>query len=572
MKWFSNLKVSQKLGLGFGLVLVLMVCLGLFSLSQLAKVNSSTVDIGSNWLPSLRAAGEIRYDAADARKKELNFLLAPDKKGAATFEKAIQEIDARLDKHLREYEPMLTSDEERKNEQEIVSRLARYRSLRSQVLKLVEEGKRNDAVKFAQSDERDASNAVVEKCEEATQLNEKGGVAASKIASAVYQLSRYWIIGILFAAVALGIVLTVTTTRSIANPVQKTVAVLAALAERDLTKTLEIDSKDELGVMAGALNKTIEALRSTVSAITHSAEQVASATEEISAGATQTAETARTQSDQSNQAATAMHEMSSTVQQISENSQKAADTARQSAQSARQGGEVVEATLSSMRNIADATSKTASKVSELGKSSEQIGKIIGVIDDIADQTNLLALNAAIEAARAGEQGRGFAVVADEVRKLAERTTKATKEIAAMIESIQAETKNAVQAMEQGNREVQVGMEKTSASGAALEEIIKMSEQVGDMVAQIATAATQQSATTEQINANVGQISSATHEASAAADQTAKACTDLSSLAFDLQKLVSQFKLDSASQRASGPLSAAAIRPAPGSAAMAAGAH
>jgi methyl-accepting chemotaxis protein len=188
----------------------------------------------------------------------------------------------------------------------------------------------------------------------------------------------------------------------------------------------------------------------------------------------------------------------------------------------------------------------------LGKSSEQIGKIIAVINDIADQTNLLALKAAIEAARAREQGRGFAVVADEVRKLAERTTKATKEIASMIESIQSETKNAMQAMELGKREVQVGVEKTSASGAALKEIIKMSEHVGDMISQIATAATQQSATTEQVNANVAQISSATQESSAAAEQSAKACTDLSSLAFDLQKLVNQFKVEAAAHQEPRP--------------------
>jgi methyl-accepting chemotaxis protein len=140
-----------------------------------------------------------------------------------------------------------------------------------------------------------------------------------------------------------------------------------------------------------------------------------------------------------------------------------------------------------MRSIAESTKAVASRITELGKSSEQIGKIIAVIDDIADQTNLLALNAAIEAARAGEQGRGFAVVADEVRKLAERTTKATKEIASMIESIQKETKSPVQAMEKGSREVQLGVEKTTASGAALGEIIRMSEQVGDMISQIAEA-------------------------------------------------------------------------------------
>jgi methyl-accepting chemotaxis protein len=271
--------------------------------------------------------------------------------------------------------------------------------------------------------------------------------------------------------------------------------------------------------------------------------QVASASEELSASATLQAQGADTQKDHTTQVASAMQEMAATVQEVSENSHKAAEASRSAAQAARQGGEVVQEALASMRSIADSTRKVAARVVELGKGSQQIGKIIAVIDDIADQTNLLALNAAIEAARAGEQGRGFAVVADEVRKLAERTTKATNEIAGMIESIQVETKNAVQAMEQGNLEVEKGVQKTSASGAALDEIIKLAENVGDMISQIATAATEQSATTEQINSNIAQISSTAQESSVAAEETAKACTDLSGRALDLQNIVTQFKLE-----------------------------
>jgi methyl-accepting chemotaxis protein len=309
----------------------------------------------------------------------------------------------------------------------------------------------------------------------------------------------------------------------------------------DLTKVIRA-SDDEFGEIAGAFDTFTAAARDIMCRLATNSEQLASATEEMSSGAGQSAETARTQSDQTHQVATAMQEMSATVQQISENSEKAAGASQNAAQAARRGGQVADETLSTMRSIAESTKAVASRITELGKSSEQIGKIIAVIDDIADQTNLLALNAAIEAARAGEQGRGFAVVADEVRKLAERTTKATKEIASMIESIQEETKSAVQAMEKGSREVQVGVEKTTASGAALAEIIKVSEQVGDMISQIATAAIQQSSASEQINANVAQISGSTQESSATAEQMAKACQDLSSLAFDLQVMVSSFKL------------------------------
>jgi len=337
----------------------------------------------------------------------------------------------------------------------------------------------------------------------------------------------------------------------IARSVSRTTAqLISQLAEQagdmtqgkaDLTKVLR-EADDEFGEIAGAFDMFTAAARDIMCRLASHSEQLASATEELSAGAGQSAETARAQSDQTHQVATAMQEMSATVQQISEHSEKAANASQSAAQAASRGGQVADETLSTMRIIAESTKAVASRITELGKSSEQIGKIVAVIDDIADQTNLLALNAAIEAARAGEQGRGFAVVADEVRKLAERTTKATKEIASMIESIQAETRNAVLAMEKGSREVQVGVEKTTASGAALGEIIRLSEQVGDMISQIATAAVQQASATEQINANVSQISSSTQESSAMSDQMAKACQDISSLAFDLQVMVSNFKL------------------------------
>jgi methyl-accepting chemotaxis protein len=547
MRWFENLKVSKKLGLGFGIVLILLIALGIFSLGELSKMNHSAVDLATNWLPSLRVLGQMQYDVIDLRRKEMSFLLAANKKDVATEEGRSAAVRTRLAAHMKDYEKLIASDDERKLYREFNQELAAHESVRLQVQELIKAGNHQAGVHLSQTQGRDTSEALIKKLAEDAELNHKGADAATEIAFAAYTSSRYWIVGALVAALALGLFLTIIITRSISRPVQQTVHVLESLAECDLRETLDIDTDDELGVMAAALNKTIATFRTMIATISQSAEQVASASEEISSGAGQTVESARHQADQTHQAATAMQEMTATVQQISESSQKAADTSRGAAEAARQGGQVVEATLSSMRNIAAATTKTATLVTDLGKSSEQIGKIIAVIDDIADQTNLLALNAAIEAARAGEQGRGFAVVADEVRKLAERTTKATKEIATMIQSIQAETKHAVEAMEVGNREVQVGVEKTSNSGTALKEIISMSERAGDMIAQIATAATEQSATTEQINANVTQISSATQESSAAAEQTAKACTDLSSLAFDLQKVVSQFKLDSSLQ-------------------------
>ncbi|MGA9509025.1 MAG: methyl-accepting chemotaxis protein, partial [Candidatus Sulfotelmatobacter sp.] len=518
MRWFKNLNVSYKLGVGFGVVLLVTAALGIFSLRQLSRVNRATVDLTTSSMPSVEALAKIRFDTTALKRRELNLLLA-EKKDIDSWKGQIQELHNLLAADDKNYESLISSDQERRLYDDYRVYMVKTESLQTQVIKLVGKGKHKEALRLSQGEGRLAVDAALEKVGEDIKLNIDSGDATAQSAMAAYAVSRYWIIAILATAVALCIILLITITKSVAAPVHKTMAVLQCVAARDLTTTLDIDSTDELGVMAVALNRTIEVLRGTLGTITQSAEQLASASEEISAGAGQTAESSRVQSDQTLQVATAMQEMSSTVLQISENSQKASDASRNAAEAARNGGKIVEETLATMRGIADSTSKVASTVTQLGKGSEQIGKIISVIDDIADQTNLLALNAAIEAARAGEQGRGFAVVADEVRKLAERTTKATKEIADMIKSIQRETQNAVQAMEQEIKEVQVGVEKTSASGAALREIIKISEDVGDRIATIATAATEQSATTEQINSNVSQISGSTQESSAAAAQT-----------------------------------------------------
>ena len=317
-----------------------------------------------------------------------------------------------------------------------------------------------------------------------------------------------------------------------------------AQGEGDLTKRIAVTSDDEVAELAKWFNTFMDKQHEMISQLAQNTRALITASEEISKSSQEQSRGARTQSEQTTQVVTAMQEMASTVQQVSENSEHAATASQKAAAAAREGGKIVEETLSRMRAIADSVGNTAHKVQELGKRSDEIGQIISVIDDIADQTNLLALNAAIEAARAGEQGRGFAVVADEERKLAERTSQATKQITNMISNIQAETKSAVTAMHAGTKEVETGVGATSRAGSSLHEIIQMSEQVGDMIAHIATAATQQSAATEEINGSIEQIAKITASTATAAQQTTNAFEDLSGLARNLQQLVGRFRLSS----------------------------
>jgi methyl-accepting chemotaxis protein len=337
---------------------------------------------------------------------------------------------------------------------------------------------------------------------------------------------------------------------AVIKPVQEAAGVLEILAKGDLTARVEGEYqgdhamiKDSINQMADSLDNALREVGEAVTATASAANQISSSTEEMAAGAQE-------QTSQTTEVASAVEEMTKTIMENSKNAGDTAGTAKEAKTAAEQGGKVVAETVSGMKQIAEVVKKSAGTVQELGKSSDQIGEIIGVIDDIADQTNLLALNAAIEAARAGEQGRGFAVVADEVRKLAERTTKATKEIAGMIKKIQVETKGAVESMEEGTKKVDEGILLADKAGASLNEIVGISQKVGDMVSQIAAASEEQSSASEQISKNVEAISSVTNQSASGTQQIARAAEDLNRLTENLQGLITRFKLSNSSTQQS----------------------
>jgi methyl-accepting chemotaxis protein len=337
-----------------------------------------------------------------------------------------------------------------------------------------------------------------------------------------------------------------TAIKKILGVVREGTKALVVISGGDLTARMVGEYKNNYANYQKQINNVGESLENVVRKVTDAVAATASASSQISASSEEMAAGSQEQSAQTGEVATAVEQMTSTILETSKNADNAAQNAKNAGKLAKEGGRVVDETVNGMVRIADVVKKSAETVQALGKNSDQIGEIVQVIDDIADQTNLLALNAAIEAARAGEQGRGFAVVADEVRKLAERTTKATKEIAGMIKQIQKDTGDAVVSMQQGTIEVENGKQLADKAGESLKEIIKGADEVVDIITQVATASQEQSAAAEQISQNIESINNVTHQSAAGAQQIARAAEDLNRLTNDLQNAISHFKISESS--------------------------
>jgi len=302
----------------------------------------------------------------------------------------------------------------------------------------------------------------------------------------------------------------------------------------------EHDSNDEITKLFHGFNHAAETLQHLIAetrSVTEESVQLALA---ISSAMHELADMVALQSKQTTNVAAAVEQMSRTIGENAHHTHHASELANTNSQQATSGSKVMEQTLEKMRDITAMVNTSAALVQQLGDSSEQIRAIVAVIDEIADQTNLLALNAAIEAARAGEQGRGFAVVADEVRKLAERTSEATKEIAATVRHIQHDTLNAVQAMQNGKSEAQEGIGFADNAGQVLQDIVQGMRDVQTMVVQIAAATQEQSATSNQIAENVENISAATEESASTVQEVARASEDLERVMKALSRSIARF--------------------------------
>ncbi len=355
------------------------------------------------------------------------------------------------------------------------------------------------------------------------------------------------IFAVMAAAVVVVLVSAYFMTRFVRGPFREISESFEALSKGDLTKRLEEASSGEFGVMGRNFNSFVERFSDALSGVADRSSQISFAVNTLDATASQMARGADVVLTEITSVATASEEMSATATEITNNCIAAAKSSEIANNSAVTGENIIQEIIRSMGRIDERVKESALIIHKLGERSDQIGEIAGIINDIAEQTNLLALNAAIEAARAGEHGRGFAVVADEVRKLAERTTAATKQIGDTIQTMQNEMKNAVVSMEGGVKEVEIGNNETAKSGSALKEILNQINALASQINQIAVASEEQSATTNEINNNIQKISKIMDTAAKNIAENADASSNLSNLSVELNKLANQFKLQSRDQ-------------------------
>nr|WP_116866537.1 methyl-accepting chemotaxis protein [Pseudomonas syringae] len=537
-----NMNIAPRAFLGFAMIGTLMLILGVFALSQMSKIRSATEVLADSNVPSIKSLD--RFAEVSIRLRVLSYRLLVNR-DPETQQKTI-ELMAMRNKQITDaqavYEKLISTPDERNLYSQYVQLLGQYRQLEDR-LKTLTRANNIDELQGLLNNEMvsnsDQMNVVLRKLVDinTAQLNE-----VKEQASIEYDSAFNMVIGLLIAATLLTLVFAWMLIKSITTPIATALLAAETIAQGNLTRPISIDGTDEAGRLLLAMKTMQDKLRDTLQGISGSATQLASAAEELNAVTDESARGLVQQNDEIEQAATAVNQMTSAVEEVARNATSTSQASRSAATSAGDGRDLVQETVSAIERMSGDVQGTAELIISLANESRDIGKVLDVIRGLADQTNLLALNAAIEAARAGEAGRGFAVVADEVRALAHRTQQSTSEIERMISSIQTGTEQAVSSMRNSTERAESTLNIAKGAGQALNTINSAVEEINERNMVIASAAEEQAQVAREVDRNLVNIRDLSAQSTNGANQTSAASTELPRLAIDLNGMVARFVL------------------------------
>ncbi|MGJ3438960.1 methyl-accepting chemotaxis protein [Pseudomonas sp. Je.1.5.c] len=537
-----NMKIGNRAASVFTLLAALVLIMGLLSLYETRQMDKATDEIRVTWMPAVIALSDISTNLGRARAVTLRAALDDDANERQRSLALLDGINEQLQGSLKEYEDTIIAADDRALFDTFNSAHQHYIDQQMQVLQALSAGDLSQAKAQISGPLTQHADAMMKAMNALIAYNGKGAEIASQRSSDVAdEAFTVIIVSLLIIVIALAAIATLLT-RSIVVPLAAAVAVAERVATGDLTQDIQLRGRDEPALLLGALSRMQDSLRDTLRKISASSDQLASASEELHTVTEDTSRGLHQQSAEIDQAATAVNQMTAAVEEVANNAVSTADASKGADQTTRDGRDQVNQALSSIQLLVDDVSGTSEEIELLANNANEISRVLDVIGSIAGQTNLLALNAAIEAARAGEAGRGFAVVADEVRALAHRTQQSTAEIEQMIAGIQNGTERAVNAMHNSRGRANGTLEVAQSAGQALEVIAEAIASINQRNLVIASASEEQAQVAREVDRNLVNIRDLAMQTSAGANQTSAAAQDLSRLAVDLNGMVAQFKV------------------------------
>ncbi len=537
-----NMNIAPRAFLGFAFIGALMLFLGVFALNQMSKIRAATEDITLSSVPSIRALDE--FTQLTLRLRVLSYRLLTNREPEVQ-QKTLEAFELR-NQQIRTaqavYEKLIEGAEERSTYNEYVRLLEQYHQIEARMKSFSQANQVEELRKLLNTDLLSNSEQVNAVLTRLLDLNNKMALATNQEAEDQYNVAFSLVVGLLVIATLLTVLFAWLLTRSITLPISQALGAAEEIAEGNLTRPIKVDGNDEAGRLLAAMAKMQDKLRDTLQRISGSATQLASAAEELNAVTDESARGLTQQNNEIEQAATAVNEMTSAVEEVARNAVSTSEASRNATTSAGDGRDLVQETVSAIERMSGDVQASATLIGDLANESRDIGKVLDVIRGLADQTNLLALNAAIEAARAGEAGRGFAVVADEVRALAHRTQQSTSEIERMIGSIQAGTEHAVDSMRNSTERAESTLNIAKGAGMSLDTINTAIVEINERNLVIASAAEEQAQVAREVDRNLVNIRDLSVQSATGASQTSAASSELSRLAVDLNGMVGRFRL------------------------------